>query len=110
MRSRSEGSSFSGLFTRVEMGHIVIGSDGYMMRRSCGSGSRPTLARGPVPAAGSDERKTPAGKAGAGGLPGLSAGGNHVIQPQHNHGTDDGDDHAPDIEAGDTGRAECGKR
>ena len=28
MRSNSEGSSFSGLFTRVEMGHIVIGSDG----------------------------------------------------------------------------------
>ena len=26
MRSSSEGSSFSGLFTRVEMGHIVIGS------------------------------------------------------------------------------------
>ena len=26
---------FSGLFTRVEMGHIVIGSDGYVMRRSC---------------------------------------------------------------------------
>jgi hypothetical protein len=28
VRSNSEGSSFSGLFTRVEMGHIVIGSDG----------------------------------------------------------------------------------
>ena len=27
-RSSSEGSSFSGLFTRVEMGHIIIGSDG----------------------------------------------------------------------------------
>lgn len=27
-RSNSEGSSFSGLFTRVEMGHIVIGSGG----------------------------------------------------------------------------------
>ena len=28
VRSSSEGSSFSGLFTRVEMGHIVIGSEG----------------------------------------------------------------------------------
>jgi hypothetical protein len=39
-RSSSLASSFSGLFTRVEIGHIVIGSDGYVMRRSCGSGSR----------------------------------------------------------------------
>jgi hypothetical protein len=30
VRLRSVGSSFSGLFTRVEMGHIVIGSDGYV--------------------------------------------------------------------------------
>jgi hypothetical protein len=28
VRSNSEGSSFSGLFTRVEMGHIVIGHGG----------------------------------------------------------------------------------
>jgi hypothetical protein len=27
-RSNIEGSSFSGLFTRVEIGHMVIGSDG----------------------------------------------------------------------------------
>ena len=27
-RSNNDGSSFSGLFTRVEIGHIVIGSDG----------------------------------------------------------------------------------
>ena len=27
VRPSSEGSSFSGLFTRVEMGHIVIGCD-----------------------------------------------------------------------------------
>jgi hypothetical protein len=28
VRSRGMGSLFSGLFTRVEMGHIVIGSEG----------------------------------------------------------------------------------
>jgi hypothetical protein len=28
VRSSSEGSSFSGLFTLVEIGHIVIGSEG----------------------------------------------------------------------------------
>ena len=29
--SSSEGSSFSGLFTRLEMGHIVMGSDGQVI-------------------------------------------------------------------------------
>jgi hypothetical protein len=42
IRSSSDASSFSGAFMRVEMGHIVIGSDGYVRRRSCGSGSRPS--------------------------------------------------------------------
>ena len=28
VRSSSEGSSFSGAFTRMEIGHMVIGSDG----------------------------------------------------------------------------------
>jgi hypothetical protein len=28
VRSNNEGSSFSGAFTRVEMGHIVIDADG----------------------------------------------------------------------------------
>jgi len=28
VRSNNDGSSFSGLFTRVEMGHIVMGSEG----------------------------------------------------------------------------------
>jgi hypothetical protein len=39
VRSKSDGSSFSGLFTRVEIGHMVIGSEGQVMRRSRGSGS-----------------------------------------------------------------------
>ena len=39
-RSKIEASSFSGLFTRVEIGHIVMGSDGKGTRRSRGSGSR----------------------------------------------------------------------
>jgi hypothetical protein len=34
-----EGSSFSGLVTRVEIGHIRIGSDGNGRIKSCGSGS-----------------------------------------------------------------------
>jgi hypothetical protein len=34
--SRIDGSSFSGLFTRVEIGHIVMGSDGKGTRRSRG--------------------------------------------------------------------------
>src|SRR5665648_399002 len=34
VRSNNEGSSFSGLFTRVDMGHIVMGSDGWLMIRS----------------------------------------------------------------------------
>jgi hypothetical protein len=32
-RSSTDGSSFSGLFTRLEMGHIVIGSDGKVIAR-----------------------------------------------------------------------------
>jgi len=36
--SSIEESSFSGLFTRVEMGHIRIGSAGNGRSRSCGSG------------------------------------------------------------------------
>ena len=38
-RSRTDKSSFSGSFTRVEMGHSVIGSDGKGAGRSRGSGS-----------------------------------------------------------------------
>jgi hypothetical protein len=37
--SRIEGSSFPGLFTRVEIGHIRIGSDGKGVIRSRGPGS-----------------------------------------------------------------------
>ena len=37
--SMIEGSSFSGLFTRVEIGHMRIGSDGNGRIKSCGSGS-----------------------------------------------------------------------
>jgi hypothetical protein len=36
-RSSTDGSSFCGLFTRVEIGHMVIGSEGQLMGRSCGS-------------------------------------------------------------------------
>jgi hypothetical protein len=36
-RSRIDASSFSGLFTRVEIGHVVIGSAGNVKSRSCGS-------------------------------------------------------------------------
>ena len=39
-RSRIEGSSFSGLFTLVEIGHIFIGPEGKGTSRSRGSGSR----------------------------------------------------------------------
>jgi hypothetical protein len=39
MGSMIEGSSFSGLFTRVEIGHIRIGSDGKGRIKSRGSGS-----------------------------------------------------------------------
>jgi len=31
------------LFTRVEIGHIVIGADGQVIRRSCGFETEPTL-------------------------------------------------------------------
>ena len=34
-----EGSSFSGLLTRVEIGHIRVGSAGNGLIRSLGSGS-----------------------------------------------------------------------
>ena len=34
-----EGSSFSGLLTRVEIGHIRIGSAGYGCNKSSGPGS-----------------------------------------------------------------------
>ena len=37
--SSTDGSSLSGLFTRVEMGHIIIGSAGKGTNRSRGSGS-----------------------------------------------------------------------
>jgi hypothetical protein len=37
--SRIDGSSFSGLLTRVEIGHIRIGSEGYGRIKSLGSGS-----------------------------------------------------------------------
>ena len=37
--STMEGSSFSGLLTRVEIGHIRIGSVGNSLIRSPGSGS-----------------------------------------------------------------------
>jgi len=40
--SSSVASSFSGLFTRVEIGHIAMGSAGNGTSRSCGSGSRPS--------------------------------------------------------------------
>ena len=39
-RSKIAASSFSGLFTRVEIGHIVIGSAGKGTSKSRGSGSR----------------------------------------------------------------------
>jgi hypothetical protein len=35
----SSGSSFAGEFTRVEIGHMVMGSAGYGTSRSRGSGS-----------------------------------------------------------------------
>ena len=35
-------SSFSGLLTRFEIGHIRIGSEGNVVRRLCGSGSEPS--------------------------------------------------------------------
>jgi hypothetical protein len=35
-------SSFRGLFTRLEIGHIFIGSDGNLISKSCGSGSLPS--------------------------------------------------------------------
>jgi hypothetical protein len=38
--SKIEASSFSGLFTLVEIGHMVIGSEGKGTTRSQGSGSR----------------------------------------------------------------------
>ena len=38
-RSKIEASSFSGLFTLVEIGHIVIGPAGYGTNKSRGSGS-----------------------------------------------------------------------
>ena len=37
--SKMDGSSFSGLFTFVEIGHIVMGSEGKGTSRSRGSGS-----------------------------------------------------------------------
>jgi hypothetical protein len=35
-------SSFCGLFTRLEIGHIFIGSDRNVISKSCGSGSLPS--------------------------------------------------------------------
>ena len=37
--SRIDGSSFSRLLTRAEIGHMRIGSDGYGRIKSLGSGS-----------------------------------------------------------------------
>ena len=50
VRSSSDGSSFSGLFTRVEMGPHR--HTGYVIKRSCGLGSKPepgVIARGTMP-------------------------------------------------------------
>ena len=41
-RSKIDGSSFSGLFTRAEIGHIVIRSAGNGRSNSHGSGPRPS--------------------------------------------------------------------
>jgi hypothetical protein len=40
--SNTDGSSFSGLLTRVEIGHVRIGSAGYVRIRSRGSSSSPS--------------------------------------------------------------------
>ena len=39
---RIDNSSFSGLLTRIEIGHICIGSGGNGFIKSCGSGSLPS--------------------------------------------------------------------
>jgi hypothetical protein len=41
-RLHDRGSSFSGLFTRFEIGQIRISSAGKVTKRSCGSGSLPS--------------------------------------------------------------------